>query len=114
MFIVFEDRTSDSPFVERVWRCHSERAGTFEAALHGDRAALSRRSVERHFLQSTGMTRGTFQQIGVLPQFEKIAEYKSAPEQFTQTGPSEAATKMNNDIFDGLWEHDQSGNWMQS
>jgi Helix-turn-helix domain len=31
MFIVFEDRPSDSPFVERVWRCHSERAGTFLA-----------------------------------------------------------------------------------
>jgi hypothetical protein len=29
MFIVFEDRPSDSPFIERVWRCHSERAGTF-------------------------------------------------------------------------------------
>jgi hypothetical protein len=29
MFLVFEDRPSDSPFVERVWRCHSERAGTF-------------------------------------------------------------------------------------
>ena len=28
--IVFDDeRASDSPFVERVWRCHSERAGTF-------------------------------------------------------------------------------------
>lgn len=26
---VFEDRRSDSPFVERVWRCHSLRAGTF-------------------------------------------------------------------------------------
>src|SRR6266481_3384801 len=26
-FIVFEDRLSDSPLVERVWRCHSERAG---------------------------------------------------------------------------------------
>jgi AraC-like DNA-binding protein len=29
MFLVFEDRPSDSPFVERVWRSHSERAGTF-------------------------------------------------------------------------------------
>ena len=29
MFLLFEDRPSDSPFVERVWRCHSERAGTF-------------------------------------------------------------------------------------
>src|SRR5262245_37817825 len=31
MFLVFEDRQSDSPYVERVWRSHSERAGTFVA-----------------------------------------------------------------------------------
>lgn len=31
MFIVFDERPSDSPFVERVWRCHSERAGTFSS-----------------------------------------------------------------------------------
>jgi AraC-like DNA-binding protein len=31
MFIIFEDRPSDSPYVERVWRCHSERAGTFHS-----------------------------------------------------------------------------------
>lgn len=29
MFIVFEDRPSDSPVVERIWRSHSERAGEF-------------------------------------------------------------------------------------
>lgn len=30
MFIVFDDdRPSDSPYIERVWRCHSERVGTF-------------------------------------------------------------------------------------
>ena len=29
MFLAFEDRPSDSPFVERVWRCRSERAGRF-------------------------------------------------------------------------------------
>ena len=29
MFLVFEDRPSDLPFVERVWRCHSERGGRF-------------------------------------------------------------------------------------
>ncbi|MQA28468.1 MAG: helix-turn-helix domain-containing protein [Luteitalea sp.] len=173
MFMVFEDRGSDSPFVERVWRCHSERAGTFvsvaashlemvvtrhsgrtfltlrgpetratpadcpaegewlalrfklgtffpmhpasaiidrkdealasassrmfwldgtrweypdfdnadtfvarlvrhgviardgsvEAALQGDHQALSRRSAQRHFLQATGMTHGTYRQI---------------------------------------------------
>jgi AraC-like DNA-binding protein len=28
-FIHFEDRVSDHPFVERVWRCHSERAAGF-------------------------------------------------------------------------------------
>jgi hypothetical protein len=36
VFIRFEDRVSDSPYVERVWRSHSERAGTFcsVAACH--------------------------------------------------------------------------------
>ena len=29
MLLVFEDRDSDSPFIERVWRSRSERAGTF-------------------------------------------------------------------------------------
>ena len=28
-FLIFEDRPSDSPFVERIWRSHSTRAGTF-------------------------------------------------------------------------------------
>lgn len=28
-FIVFQDRPCDSPFVERVWRCHCERGGPF-------------------------------------------------------------------------------------
>jgi len=28
-FIRFEDRGSDHPFVEKVWRCHSERADSF-------------------------------------------------------------------------------------
>ena len=29
MFLHFDDRPSDSPFVEKVWRSHSERAGGF-------------------------------------------------------------------------------------
>ena len=29
MIIFDEDRPSDSPFVERIWRCHSERGGSF-------------------------------------------------------------------------------------
>jgi hypothetical protein len=32
MFIIFDaERPSDSPFIERVWRCHSEREGNFLA-----------------------------------------------------------------------------------
>jgi hypothetical protein len=36
MFLIFDDRPSDSPFVEKFWRSHSERAGTFHsiAACH--------------------------------------------------------------------------------
>jgi hypothetical protein len=39
-FIHFEDRLSDSPLVERVWRCHSERAGRMHsvAASHFEMA----------------------------------------------------------------------------
>ena len=29
MIFTFEERASDSPFVERIWRAHSERAGSF-------------------------------------------------------------------------------------
>ena len=38
MFIHFHDRPSDSPFVEKVWQCHSERKDTFSsmAACHWD------------------------------------------------------------------------------
>jgi len=38
MLITFADRPSDSPFVERVWRSHSDRAGVFHsiAACHWD------------------------------------------------------------------------------
>ena len=48
--------------------------------------------------------KGTFDLLGVTPQFEKIAEYKSAPEQFTNTGPSETAAKMHAAMFDSLWD----------
>jgi hypothetical protein len=35
MFLIFQDKLSDSPFVERVWRSHSERAGTFLSVAAG-------------------------------------------------------------------------------
>ena len=47
--------------------------------------------------------RGAFDQIGVLPQFEKIGEYKSAPEMFTETGPTPIAAKMHDAMFDSIW-----------
>ena len=39
------------------------RDSAIEATLLGDRGALSLRSRQRHFLQATGMTHGTFRQI---------------------------------------------------
>jgi Helix-turn-helix domain len=44
-FILFEDRLSDSPFVERVWRCHSTHAGKFlsVAASHFEMAVTRHR-----------------------------------------------------------------------
>jgi protease-4 len=48
--------------------------------------------------------RGTFDWLGVLPEFEKIAEYKSAPEQFTEAGPTQAAARMRGELFDSLWD----------
>jgi protease-4 len=47
--------------------------------------------------------RGAFDQVGVEPQFEKIAEYKSAPEAFDESGPSEPAARMRNELYDSLW-----------
>src|SRR5262245_20034721 len=42
-FIHFEDRASDHPFVEKVWRCHSERADTFlSVAANNFEMALTR------------------------------------------------------------------------
>jgi len=48
--------------------------------------------------------RGAFDQLGIQPQFEKIAEYKSAPEQFTEVGPTAIAARMRNELFDSLWD----------
>ncbi|MGE0404539.1 MAG: signal peptide peptidase SppA, partial [Kofleriaceae bacterium] len=47
--------------------------------------------------------KGAFDLLHVTPQFDKIGEYKSAPEQFTETGPSETARRMQNELFDSLY-----------
>jgi AraC-like DNA-binding protein len=54
MFLIFDDRPSDSPFVERIWRCHSERAGSFLsiAASHWEMV------VTRHQGKTTLTVRG--------------------------------------------------------
>jgi protease IV len=48
--------------------------------------------------------RGVFDELGILPQFEKIAEYKSAPEELTEFGPTPIASKMHADLFDSLFD----------
>ncbi|HET9626641.1 MAG TPA: signal peptide peptidase SppA [Kofleriaceae bacterium] len=53
---------------------------------------------------STMYFRGAFDLLGVVPQFEKIGEYKSAPEQFTETGPTPVAAGMRNEMFESLWQ----------
>jgi protease-4 len=49
--------------------------------------------------------RGTLDLLGVVPQFEKIAEFKSAPEQATESGPTPIAAQMRRELFDSIWEH---------
>ena len=48
--------------------------------------------------------KGAFDMIGVTPQFEKIGEYKSAPEMFTEAGPTPIAARMHEELFDSLWQ----------
>lgn len=45
MFLIFDDRISDSPYVERIWRSHSDCAGTFlsVAASHFEIAVTRHR-----------------------------------------------------------------------
>lgn len=48
--------------------------------------------------------RGLLDQLGILPQFEKIGEYKSAPEEVTETKATPAAAQMHAELVDSLWE----------
>ncbi len=54
MFIKFEDRPSDSPLVERVWRSHSERAGTFLSMAASNWVMVVTRLAGRTFLTVRG------------------------------------------------------------
>ncbi|MCB1718161.1 MAG: signal peptide peptidase SppA, partial [Candidatus Competibacteraceae bacterium] len=48
--------------------------------------------------------RGAFDMLGVSAQFEKIAEYKSAPESYTDVGPSEPARRMRDELYDSIYD----------
>jgi protease-4 len=56
------------------------------------------------FAANTMYFRGTFDKLGIDAEFEKIAEYKSAPESYTDIGPSAPALAMHDAIFDSLFE----------
>jgi protease-4 len=47
--------------------------------------------------------KGLFDTLGVLAQFERIEEYKSAPESYTRTGPTEPALRMRNELYDDMY-----------
>jgi len=47
--------------------------------------------------------KGLFDKLGIVAQFEKIEEYKSAPEAYTRTGPTEPALAMRNDLYDSMY-----------
>ncbi|HVV82839.1 MAG TPA: signal peptide peptidase SppA, partial [Kofleriaceae bacterium] len=48
--------------------------------------------------------KGALDRIGANAEIEKIGEWKSAPEAYTATGPSEAAQQMHEEIYDSWWE----------
>jgi len=53
-FIHFEDRASDHPFVEKVWRCHSERADAFLSVAANNFEMVVTRLAGRCFLTLRG------------------------------------------------------------
>jgi protease-4 len=46
-----------------------------------------------------------FDRLGIVAQFEKYAEYKSAPEAYTREGPSAEAKLMHDALFDDTYAH---------
>ncbi len=52
---------------------------------------------------TTTYFRGLFDLIGVVPEFTKIGEFKSAPEQLTETQPTEIAAHMRDEMLDSIW-----------
>jgi protease-4 len=48
--------------------------------------------------------RGLLDMIGIVPDVEKIAEFKSAPEELTEHGPTPIAAKMHAELFDSIYD----------
>jgi len=55
------------------------------------------------FSATTLYFKGLFERFGVDALFEKIQEYKSAPEAYTRRGPSEPALRMRNSLYDDMY-----------
>jgi AraC-like DNA-binding protein len=53
-FIYFQDRDSDHPLVEKVWRCHSERTSTFQSVAANNFEMVVTRLGKRAFLTLRG------------------------------------------------------------
>ena len=47
--------------------------------------------------------KGVFDKLGVEAEFEKIEEYKSAPEQYTRAGPTRAAYEQRTSLYDSIY-----------
>ena len=52
----------------------------------------------------TPYLRGTLDKIGCVPDFEHCGDFKTGAESITRTGPSEASSKMNKWLIDGIYE----------
>jgi protease-4 len=48
--------------------------------------------------------RGLLDMVGIDPEVEKIGEYKSAPEELTEHGPTPVAAKSHAELFDSIYE----------
>jgi protease IV len=55
------------------------------------------------FAGTTLYFKGTFEKLGVSAEFEKIEEYKSAPEAYTRTAPSDEDLRMRTELYDGIY-----------
>jgi protease-4 len=88
--------------------CYIETAGMGEYTLASAATDISIMPTGTLFLMGMSAEalyfRNTLDKLGVQADVIHIGDYKSAGEMFTRTGPSEAAEKNLNWLFDGLYE----------